>query len=101
MILAGGSPALDREVLLALYWSSGGPRWKNKRGWEENDPHLGHWHGVTLDGHGRVMRLDLNNNSLEGGSWGWPLATCFVGRWLMGLDVSQKICWRLGGWAGR
>lgn len=52
--------------MLALYWSSGGPRWNNQTGWAENDPDLGVWHGVTVDGHGRVMRLDLNRNALEG-----------------------------------
>lgn len=61
-----GSPQRDREALMALYWSSGGPRWNNKAGWAENDPDLGAWHGVKVDGHGRVMKLDLNRNALEG-----------------------------------
>ncbi|CAM9412417.1 unnamed protein product [Pylaiella littoralis] len=61
-----GSATQDREALQALYWSSGGPRWKRKEGWADNEEDMGRWHGVTLDNDGRVLRLDLNKNSLDG-----------------------------------
>lgn len=63
---AVGSQSTDREALLALYWSSGGPRWKRNHGWADNDEDLSTWHGVTLDEKGRVSRLDLNRNQLDG-----------------------------------
>ncbi|CAN0491073.1 unnamed protein product, partial [Ectocarpus sp. 8 AP-2014] len=55
----------DREALLALYWSSGGPRWTRSQGWASNDADMGSWHGVTCKD-GRVVRLDLNRNGLVG-----------------------------------
>ena len=60
----------DREALLALYWSTRGPRWKRNQGWADNADDLSSWHGVTLDEHGRVSRLDLNRNQLDGESDG-------------------------------
>lgn len=56
----------DREALLALYWSSGGPRWKVNRGWAENSTNLGDWYGVSLDEAGRASKIDLKRNGLEG-----------------------------------
>ncbi|CAM9352984.1 unnamed protein product [Scytosiphon promiscuus] len=61
-----GSPRRDREALQALYWSAGGPRWTRNQGWVDNDDDLNSWHGVTVDKHGRVLRLDLNRNNLDG-----------------------------------
>lgn len=58
----------DREALLALYWSSGGPNWKHNQGWADNDKDLSSWHGVTLDKHGKVLKLHLDRNQLEGES---------------------------------
>ncbi|CBJ30567.1 Hypothetical leucine rich repeat protein [Ectocarpus siliculosus] len=60
-----GSEQQDREALLALYWSSGGPRWTRNQGWASNDADMGSWHGVTCK-NGRVVRLDLNRNGLVG-----------------------------------
>lgn len=65
-VRAVGSQSKDREALLALYWSSGGPRWKRNQGWVDNADDLSSWHGVTLDEQGRVSRLDLNRNQLDG-----------------------------------
>ncbi|CAN0330649.1 unnamed protein product, partial [Ectocarpus fasciculatus] len=64
-ITSAGSEQQDREALLALYWSSGGPRWTRNQGWADNDEDLGSWHGVTSKD-GRVVRLDLNRNGLVG-----------------------------------
>ncbi|CAB1103088.1 unnamed protein product [Ectocarpus sp. CCAP 1310/34] len=60
-----GSEQQDREALLALYWSSGGPRWSRNQGWASNDADLGNWHGVMCKD-GRVVRLDLDRNGLVG-----------------------------------
>ncbi|CAN0462429.1 unnamed protein product, partial [Laminaria digitata] len=61
-----GSEKQDREALLALYWSSGGPRWKHNTGWATNGANLADWVGVSLDGDGRVSKIDLTRNGLEG-----------------------------------
>lgn len=61
-----GFPCTDREALLALYWSSGGPRWTRQERWAENDPDLSNWHGVTSHSDGRVLELDLFDNGLKG-----------------------------------
>lgn len=61
-----GSSLLDRECLLALYWSSGGPRWTRQQGWAEIASHLKDWHGVKTNEQGRVVQLDLSKNNLSG-----------------------------------
>lgn len=36
------------------------------QGWAENADDLNSWHGVTVDKHDRVLRLDLSRNNLDG-----------------------------------
>ena len=48
----------DRAILVALYDATNGPNWINNDGWLTNAP-LGDWYGVTTDGAGRVVVLDL------------------------------------------
>ena len=55
----------DREILVALYEATGGPNWTNNANWLTDAP-LGTWHGIEVDGEGRVIGLDLSENNLEG-----------------------------------
>ncbi len=55
----------DRAALEALYRAAGGSSWDDSTNWLTNKP-LGHWHGVTTDANGRVTRLNLNDNELNG-----------------------------------
>ena len=55
----------DRAVLMALYEATDGPNWVNNEGWLSDAP-LGAWHGVEVDGTGRVVRLRLSHNGLSG-----------------------------------
>lgn len=56
----------DYPALVALYNSTNGANWANNTNWLSNKP-LNEWHGVTLDSqNGRVIRLDLFNNNLNG-----------------------------------
>ena len=55
----------DRGALVALFGSTGGPDWVNKTNWLTDAP-LGDWYGVTTDGAGRVIVLDLGSNNLVG-----------------------------------
>ena len=55
----------QRDVLMALYKSTGGPDWYDSRNWGTSRP-LGEWHGITVDGGGRVTDLDLVGNDLTG-----------------------------------
>lgn len=55
----------DRDVLLVLYRSTGGDTWKKKGKWN-TDADLSQWQGVLVNGEGRVVRLDLRRNNLEG-----------------------------------
>ena len=54
----------DREVLLALYRTNGGPQWRRKTGWD-TDADISTWDGVTVRD-GRVVELDLGYNNLKG-----------------------------------
>lgn len=55
----------DRDVLEALYRSTGGESWRNKAYWATTAD-LSAWHGVKLDEDGRVLELDLLNKNLQG-----------------------------------
>ncbi len=59
-------PALsDREILEVLYDVTGGPNWTNNENWLSDAP-LGDWHGVDVDGEGRVTSIELWANALAG-----------------------------------
>ena len=62
---APGPGAVDRDVLAALYNATGGPSWKNNKNWLSAGT-LGTWYGVTADGAGRVISLELDDNKLRG-----------------------------------
>ena len=59
----------DRAALVALYHATNGPHWDHSVGWLTNQP-LYTWHGVNVDGAGkvtgRVSYLGLFNNNLSG-----------------------------------
>ena len=55
----------DRDALMALYRSTGGPGWSRRDNWGTNAP-LQDWWGVIVDGGGRVVALDLEDNNLTG-----------------------------------
>ncbi len=55
----------ERGVLTVLYEASGGTNWIKRTNWLTEAP-LGSWHGVKVDGAGRVVRLELDSNNLVG-----------------------------------
>lgn len=55
----------DREVLRDLYRSTGGDTWHFNNNWNSRKD-LSQWQGVQVDDRGRVVRLDLNSNNLQG-----------------------------------
>ena len=55
----------DRAALEALYRATDGANWTNKSGWLTSAP-LGDWFGVQTNDAGRVTRLDLRENGLDG-----------------------------------
>ena len=58
-------PLSDRDVLVALYEATEGPKWKRSDDWLTDAP-LGEWYGVDTDASGRVTRLRLARNLLSG-----------------------------------
>ena len=60
---AGGNRASDSLALVALYNSTNGRRWTNR--WPLAQP-INRWHGVRLNGDGRVATLQLSTNGLRG-----------------------------------
>ena len=58
-------PPSDRDVLVEVYDALGGPGWSNSRNWVTDAP-VGTWHGVQVDGEGRVVELGLYQNRLAG-----------------------------------
>ena len=59
------APISDRAALVALYEATDGPNWTNQDNWLSDAP-LADWHGVEIDGEGRVTRLELPENGLSG-----------------------------------
>ena len=55
----------DRDVLVALYNATDGDNWTTKSGWLSDEP-IGTWHGVTTNSDGRVTRLSIVSNNLDG-----------------------------------
>ena len=60
-----GSPATDRDALVALYNATDGPNWADNTNWLSDAP-LDEWRHVSTDSTGRVNVLDLNYNQLSG-----------------------------------
>ena len=58
-------PLTERDVLVALYGSTGGPGWRNSDDWLTEAP-LRRWSGVQVDAQGRVVVLRLSFNGLSG-----------------------------------
>ena len=63
--LAQGSVAGDRLALVALYNATDGANWTNNTNWLSNEA-LSEWFGVSTDVNGRVTRLYLHLNGLNG-----------------------------------
>lgn len=55
----------ERDALTAIYHATGGAGWTQNTNWLTDEP-LASWRGVTTDGNGRVIELDLNRNGLNG-----------------------------------
>ena len=60
-----GTVATDRAALVALYNATDGANWTDNTNWLSNAA-LSQWHGVTTDVNGRVTRLILSENELDG-----------------------------------
>ena len=57
--------ATDKAALVALYTATDGANWTTNTNWN-SDESLSSWYGVTTNSDGRVTRLVLNNNGLDG-----------------------------------
>ena len=55
----------DRDALIALYNSTNGANWTVSTNWL-SEASLGTWHGVSTSTDGRVEKLDLYDNGLDG-----------------------------------
>ena len=62
---AQNTVATDKAGLVALYNDTDGANWTDSTNWG-TDQALSTWHGVTTDGDGRVTRLELHENGLNG-----------------------------------
>ena len=60
-----GSPETDRLALIELYNRTGGENWTHNSGWLSDAP-ISEWHGVKVNGDGRVTEIVLANNGLAG-----------------------------------
>ena len=59
------APLRDRDILVALYDATQGANWFQSENWLTNAG-LKRWHGVSIDGNGRVIRMELQSNYLKG-----------------------------------
>lgn len=59
-LLTGLASALtNREVLLHFYQTTNEDSWAHRNGWATNEDQLGSWFGVTVNGVGDVVKLEL------------------------------------------
>ena len=63
---AGSQTSIAELVaLISLYNATDGPNWKHNSNWLSETP-VGEWYGVSIDGSGRVVGLELYGNGLSG-----------------------------------
>lgn len=55
----------DGYALIDLYNATGGHGWRNKNNWDTKTDRM-HWYGVNVNARGRVVKLNLQNNNLQG-----------------------------------
>lgn len=55
----------DRDALVVVFRATGEYKWKRKRKWA-TDAELSAWHGVVVDEDGRVVKLHLVADLLQG-----------------------------------
>ncbi|CAN0307188.1 unnamed protein product, partial [Ectocarpus fasciculatus] len=56
---------MDRAALVALFRSTDGVNWKANSNWD-TDAELATWEGVRVNQEGRVVKLILRDNNLNG-----------------------------------
>ena len=94
------APINDRDALIALYNATNGANWTHSGNWLSARP-VDEWHGVRVDGNGRVVWLLLADNNLSGEippELGGLVANLEY-LWLDGNNLSGKIPTKLGGLA--
>lgn len=64
-ITVNDQAATDRDALVALYHATSGINWNKRDNWD-TDAELSQWYGVTVNGQGRVVKLSLYGNNLQG-----------------------------------
>ena len=64
-VLVPAPRTVDHAALEALYHALDGPNWISNRNWLSGRP-LETWHGIEVDGEGRVLGLNLDFNGLRG-----------------------------------
>lgn len=55
----------DRDILVALYQSTGGPQWKLSQNWLSTQS-IDNWYGVVTGKNGAIKGLHLKANNLRG-----------------------------------
>jgi hypothetical protein len=63
----------QEKALRRLFKQLGGRKWRRQQNWRKDTRKtpLGEWHGVTVDGDGNVVALQLAQNRLEGDFDAW------------------------------
>jgi uncharacterized protein YjbI with pentapeptide repeats len=63
----------EEKALRRLFKQLGGRKWRRQRNWREDTRKtpLGEWHGVKVNGDGKVVALDLKSNKLAGNFDTW------------------------------
>lgn len=56
----------DSLVLVSLYNQTDGPNWTNNANWLVQNMPIGSWHGITTDAGGKVIKIELIGNKLNG-----------------------------------
>ena len=56
----------DRSALSTFFKATGGPYWRQKRGWEDGSDNLDVWGGVSVNASRRAIRINVMENNLKG-----------------------------------
>ena len=55
----------EREALIGAYSALGGDKWFRKDNWGSKCP-IDEWYGVKTNKHGKVIKIQLDDNNLAG-----------------------------------
>jgi hypothetical protein len=94
--LSTRNEAIQRKFLVDFFMATGGNAWYNNKNWLSSYS-LKHWHGLSCDDEGNVLKICLPSNNLEGSIPSTIGSLCYLTHlWLDGNKLHGSLPEALG-----